>query len=179
MHVKTHWTVSIPTLETERLRLRTWQASDFDTYAAFKSDPELQRYFLGGTKNREEAWEDFCAISGQWVLRGIGAFLVADLKTDEPRGFAGFWYPLDIEVPELCWALFPGNMKQGFATEAASAARQWLYTTHAFDHVVSYIHPDNAASCALAERLGARFIKRSSLYGLDRLVYQHPGKSGT
>ncbi|MCF8109502.1 MAG: GNAT family N-acetyltransferase [Desulfohalobiaceae bacterium] len=42
---------------------------------------------------------------------------------------------------------------------------------------MSYIHPDNAASCALAERLGARLIKRSSLYGLDRLVYQHPGPS--
>ena len=64
----------IPTLETERLRLREWRITDFDGYAALKTNCELQKYVLGGAKRWEEVWDDFCAKSGQWVLRGVGCF---------------------------------------------------------------------------------------------------------
>lgn len=164
----------IPTIETERLRLREWRITDFDAYASLKTNAELQRYVLGGAKSKEEAWDDFCAVSGQWVLRKVGIFLVADRKTDEPRGFSGLWYPLDIEVPELCWSLFPGNVGKGYATEAAIAARHWVYENSRYHQLVSYIHPDNAASCAVAKRLGARLQSRTKLYGEARLLFIHP-----
>jgi len=167
----------IPTLETERLRLRAWRVSDFDAYLSLATRADLQQYVIGGAKDREAAWNDFCAISGQWLLRGVGAFLVADKKTDAPRGFAGLWYPLDIEVPELCWSLFPGSTGNGYATEAASAARAWVYRHRPYQRLVSYIHPDNTASCAVAERLGAELKDRIRLYGHPRLVYAHPPAS--
>ena len=163
----------IPTIETERLRLREWRISDFDGFLALKTDKELQKYYLGGTRSKEQAWDDFCVISGQWVLRGVGIFLIADRKTDEAIGFTGFWFPLDQDVPELCWALFPGNMGKGYATEAAIAARKWVYERRSFSRLVSYIHPDNKTSCAVAERLGAKLKSRTKLYGEDRLVYLH------
>ena len=166
----------IPTIETERLRLREWRISDFDAYLALGTNKELQKYVLGGAKSKEQVWNDFCAISGQWVLRGVGIFLVADRKTDEPRGCTGLWYPLDIEVPELCWSLFPGNMDKGYATEAAIAARQWVYENRPYHQLVSYIHPDNIASCAVAERLGAKLKSRIKLYGEDRLLFLHPDR---
>lgn len=164
----------IPTLETERLRLREWRTSDFEAYLAYRADPELQRYVLAGPAEREAVWENFCAISGLWMLRGIGTFLVADKATDEPVGLAGFWYPLDQEIPELAWSLFPGNMGHGYATEAAAKARDWFFENHRFPKLVSYIHPDNAASCAVAKRLGAELETRVRLYGQDRLVFSHP-----
>ena len=163
----------IPTIETERLRLREWRITDFDAFLALGMNAELQRYVLGGAKSREQVWFDFCAISGQWVLRGVGIFLIADRKTDEPKGYTGLWYPLDLEVPELCWSLFPGNMGKGYATEAAIAARQWVYENHQYDQLVSYIHPDNVASCAVAERLGAKLKSRTKLYGEERLLFLH------
>jgi RimJ/RimL family protein N-acetyltransferase len=165
----------IPRVESKRLRLREWRLSDFEAYLALKTDAELQKYYLGGAKSREAVWEDFCAISGQWMLRGIGAFLVADKHSDEPRGMTGFWFPPDIKSPELHWALFPGNMKKGYATEAARAARKWAYENTPYDTLVSYVHPDNTASRALAERLGAKLHDRILLYGNERLVYLHPG----
>jgi RimJ/RimL family protein N-acetyltransferase len=164
----------IPTIETERLRLREWRITDFDGYLALKTNIELQRYVLGGAKSKEQVWDDFCSISGQWVLRGVGIFLIADRKTDEPIGCTGLWYPLDIEVPELCWSLFPGNMGKGYATEAAIAARQWVYENSQYHQLVSYIHPDNIASCAVAERLGAKLESRTKLYGEERLLFLHP-----
>ena len=153
--------------------MREWKIADFGGFLALKTDPELLQYFLGGTKTAEQAWDDFCAISGQWLLRGVGIFLVADRETDEARGFSGLWFPLDIEVPELCWSLFPGNMGRGYATEAARAARQWVFENTSYQELVSYIHPDNRASCAVADRLGAELNGRTKLYGQDRLVYHH------
>jgi RimJ/RimL family protein N-acetyltransferase len=101
-------------------------------------------------------------------------FLIADKNTDEPIGFAGLWYPLDIEVPELCWSLFLGNTGNGYATEATIAARQWVYENRPYTKLVSYIHPDNAASCAVAERLGAKLEGKITLYGVPRLLFVHP-----
>jgi RimJ/RimL family protein N-acetyltransferase len=43
----------IPTLETERLRLRPFRRSDVDDYAALHADPEVLRY-LG---ERPEPWD--------------------------------------------------------------------------------------------------------------------------
>jgi len=163
----------IPTIETKRLRLRPWKIGDFSVFLALKTDPELLQYYLGGPKTEQQAWDDFCAISGQWHLRGVGIFLVADRATDQARGFSGLWFPLDIEVPELCWSLFPGNMGRGYATEAARAAREWVFENTPYRELVSYIHPDNQASCAVADRLGAKLKGRTKLYGEDRLVYHH------
>ena len=167
----------IPTIETKRLRLRPWKIEDFSGFLALKTDPELLQYYLGGPKTEQQAWDDFCAISGQWHLRGVGIFLVADRETDQARGFSGLWFPLDIDVPELCWSLFPGNMGRGYATEAAQAAREWVFANTSYRELVSYIHPDNKASCAVADRLGAKLKGRIKLYGEDRLVYQHTVKS--
>jgi len=167
-----------PVIQTERLRLREWRISDFEAYLSLKKNPDLQRHVLGGAAvSRLQTWDDFCAISGQWALRGVGIFLVADIATDQPRGFAGLWYPLDIEVPELCWSLFPGNMGKGYATEAARAARSWTYENSPFQRLVSYVHPDNTSSKAVAKRLGAFVLEKTSLYGEDRLVYLHPEPS--
>jgi RimJ/RimL family protein N-acetyltransferase len=170
---KSHSSI-IPTIETERLRLRDWRISDFNGFLALKTDAKLQKYYLGGAKSREQAWDDFCVISGQWVLRGVGIFLIADRDTDEAIGFTGLWFPLDQKLPELCWSLFPGNMGRGYATEAALSARQWVYENRTYRQLVSYIHPDNKASCAVAERLGAKLENRTKLYGEDRLIYLHP-----
>jgi RimJ/RimL family protein N-acetyltransferase len=165
----------IPTIETDRLRLREWRLSDLDAYSAFKTNSALQQYIIGGAKPKEAVWDDYCSISGQWALRGIGLFLVADKNSDNPVGLTGFWYPLDLEAPELCWSLFPGNTGSGYATEAALAARQWVFQNLSYPHLVSYIHPDNTASCRVAKRLGAKLDCKTTLYGEPRLLFVHPG----
>src|SRR5215213_2045577 len=45
----------IPTLETERLRLRPLRRGDIDDYAALNADPEVMRN-VGGTWDRSRSW---------------------------------------------------------------------------------------------------------------------------
>jgi RimJ/RimL family protein N-acetyltransferase len=41
-------TFEIPTLTTDRLKLRAFHADDLDTYAAMQANPEVMRYLLMG-----------------------------------------------------------------------------------------------------------------------------------
>ena len=163
----------IPTVETERLRLRHWEMKDFPAYVGLRTDPELQHY-ADGAVTEQQAWEDFCAAPGQWALRGFGVFLVAERESDAAVGFAGLWYPPDIAEPELCWSLFPGHTGKGYATEAAAAARRWANEALGLPPLMSFIHPDNSASLKVAERLGATFVEETQLRGMPRLFFRHP-----
>ena len=164
----------IPTVETERLRLRGWEMKDFEPFAALRASAELQKH-TGGPRTRAQAWEDFCASPGQWAIRGFGVFLAADRRTGIAVGYAGLWFPPDIEEPELCWSLFPGHTGKGYATEAAAAARRWAYEERGLPPLMSFVHPDNHASRAVAERLGATLERETTLRGAPRLFYRHPG----
>lgn len=166
-----------PTIETERLRLRGWEMRDFEAYAALRTNAELQRYIRGAV-SRDVAWSDFCACAGEWALSGLGVFLVAERESDAAVGYAGLWFPPDLAEPELCWSLFPGNTGRGYATEAARAARAWAYDAHGLAPLMSFIHPDNEASKAVAQRLGARLERETTLRGMPRLLYRHPGQAG-
>ena len=73
--------VDIPTLETERLRLRGYRLSDFDAYFAIFADPEVVR-FLGGTPfNREQSWARFMRQMGIWHHLGFGYWAIEEHAT--------------------------------------------------------------------------------------------------
>ena len=56
---------------------------------------------------------------------------------------------------ELGWALIREHWGRGYATEAASAIRDWAHARRPDDRLVSLITPDNVRSQRVAKRLGA------------------------
>lgn len=168
--------MTIPVIETDRLRLRGWEERDFPAYALLRADAGAQSY-VGPVMTRPQAWSRFCLDLGFWALRGYGTFAIADKASDEALGYTGIWYPLDFDEPELCWSLFLGQAGNGYATEAAMAARDWAYGTLDLPPLMSLIYPDNLPSKAVAGRLGAVFEKDAMLDGEPRHRYRHP-KSG-
>ena len=57
---------------------------------------------------------------------------------------------------ELGWMLYEGFEGQGYATEAATALRDWAFDTLGLESLVSYFHPENHRSMAVAKRLGGQ-----------------------
>lgn len=94
-----------PILNTEQLVLRGWSKNDFPLYASFKAGAEKNRYSIGGVADRVRAWSAFSAMCREWVLRNYGMFAVQ--KQNEPTaiGYAGIWFPPDIEEPERMGAV--------------------------------------------------------------------------
>ncbi len=147
-------TLYIPTLETERLRLRAPIAADFEAYAAFRGSERAR--VLGGPYDRVDAFEQMSALVGHWALRGYGRWMVADRATDEPLGVVGLFFPEDWPEPEIGWSVFEAAEGRGVAYEAALATRAYAYDKLGWRTVVSLIAPSNTRSAALAKRMGAR-----------------------
>jgi len=95
-------TFEIPTLTTERLRLRAFQANDLDAYAEMQANPEVMRYLVAGrTSTRAEVWRTMATALGGWALRGYGMWCCEKIADQAFVGSVGIFQPLDWPEPEI------------------------------------------------------------------------------
>ena len=144
-----------PLLVTERLILRPPAAEDFEAAVAFHADPETMRY-LGGPKERSEAWRIWCGMAGSWHIEGFGMFSMIERASGRWIGRTGPWRPADWPVSEVGWAVCSEFAGKGLAQEAAIASIDYAFDQLGWDAVHHVIAPENAPSIRLAERLGSR-----------------------
>ncbi len=69
------------------------------------------------------------------------------------------------------WTLARAAWGRGYAKEGARASLDYAFDTLGADHVISVIHPDNARSIAVAERLGERYERMWNLDGAEVAIY--------
>lgn len=81
--------LEIPTLLTERLRLRSFRRDDLDDYAALNADPDVLRFLGGGAEpwDRCRSWRHMAFLLGHWQLAGSGMWAL------EHRGSGAFIHP--------------------------------------------------------------------------------------
>ncbi|MCA0930227.1 GNAT family N-acetyltransferase [Ruegeria profundi] len=148
-------TPHIPRLETQRLILRAPSEADLDADAAFFASDTAK--YVGGPLRRDETWRIIALHFGHWALRGFGYWSVDEKDTGAYVGRIGLWFPEGWPEPEVGWTLMTHATGKGYATEAALAARTYAYDMLGWDTAISLIDPDNNASKAVAQRLGAQF----------------------
>jgi RimJ/RimL family protein N-acetyltransferase len=151
-------TPAAPTLETPRLTLRGWRAEDLAPYAAMMADPETARFITrkGLPYSQSQTWGEMALLVGHWQLLGHGMFVVEERAGGAFLGRVGPLRPPGYPGFEIAWGLAPAARGKGYAVEAARAAIDWSFETFGLDRIISIIHPDNAASRRVAERLGER-----------------------
>ena len=160
---------NIPTVNTDRLRLRAFQASDLEAYAAMQANPEVMRYLVTGrTSTRAEVWRTMATSLGAWALRGYGMWACEKIDDGAFVGSVGIFQPLDWPEPEIAYSLDEPFWHRGYATEAAGAARDWLFAHFPVTRAASFIRPENRASIRVAEKIGETF-EREVLGGLFRI----------
>jgi RimJ/RimL family protein N-acetyltransferase len=167
----------VPHIQTERLLLREWRATDLAAHAAMCADDELMR-FLGGTIDRDESWRRMAVHAGHWQLRGYGNWVLQHAGGDGRMiGRAGLWYPDGWFGLEVGWKLERSAWGHGYATEAAAAAIAWAWRQLAADQLISVIHPQNLRSLAVARRLGMTPLREDSAHGhpVTIMALQRPG----
>lgn len=147
--------MQIPTLETPRLILRPLTPDDFEPLCAFYATEHSK--FVGGPMTPELVWRALATELGHWALRGFGRWAVEEKATGKMVGLVGLWRPEGFPENELGWDLLPEATGQGYATEAALAARAYAYETLAWPTLVSMIVPENTGSIGVATRLGAEY----------------------
>lgn len=160
-------------IETARLRLRPMQAADVDDLLAIFADPRVMASFNSPPFNREQ-------MEG-WVGRnlahqsehGYGLFSVI-LKTNGLLiGDCGL-EQMEVEgerAAELGYDFRSDHWNQGFATEAATAVRDYAFQALRLPRLISLIRVGNGASQRVAEKIGMQFSGELMRYG--RRYYQY------
>jgi len=151
-----------PTLETERLILRLPEAQDFEPWAAFMADEEAARY-IGGVQTRETCWRIVCVVAGAWTVRGHSLFSVIEKATGRWVGRVGPWEPEGWPGAEVGWGVVRDAWGKGYATEAATAAIDWVFDALGWDEVIHCIEAPNENSKRVARRLGSRLLREAVL----------------
>lgn len=172
-------------LETERLSLRPLSLDDLDVIAGFVADPETMRYIgTGGARTREQARNTLDWMIETFERQGFG-HLGVERKVDGAlvgRTGLNVWSPGDWSITRLDEADGPVEIEiaylfgrehwgQGFATEAATAVRDWALGELGFERLIALIYPDNVRSIGVARNLGMEPEGEADLGGNRLTVY--------
>ena len=156
-------------LETERLRLTNWLPEHIDEIEALHSDPEVSRYLNsdGKPEPRERAEARFAEWEKQFADNRMGKLRVT-LKDDGTLlGRAGFGIYPPTGEPEIGYALFRQHWGKGYAFEAASGLRDWIFRETDWDRFIGFADIRNAASLRVLRGIGMTETRvEQDVYGL-------------
>jgi len=149
-------------LSTERLNLRTWQATDIPLMAAINADPLVMEHFPS-TQDLMRTQKMIDYIIQHYEKHGYGVYAVETKDTHQFIGFVGLDHPLfeipnlkpkKSEVVEILWRLSSEHWNKGYATEAATAVLRYAFTELKLDEVFSFSVVANSRSRHVMEKIG-------------------------
>lgn len=149
-------------IETDRLILRPPQRKDIEPWAAMMADEEVARY-IGGVQARSIVWRGLMCMAGAWELEGFAMFSVIEKASGRWLGRLGPWMPEGWPGTEVGWSIVRDAWGTGYATEGAIAATDWAFDKLGWTEVIHTINPANAASKAVAQRLGSTYMRQGRL----------------
>jgi RimJ/RimL family protein N-acetyltransferase len=146
-----------PWLTTPRLVLRRPTPEDLDRLFEIHSDPETYRHLPQSAMTHiDQAAERLAQWIEHWDEHGFGYAAVEPVADPTTIGYAGaFHHSLaDRPVLNLYYRFDPAFWGRGYATEAVTAVVEWAGTERPEIPLAARVATNNAASIALAERVG-------------------------
>lgn len=156
-------------LETDRLRLRTWDDTDIDPYLEHLNTPAVLRW-LGPLQTREDVAAVVVRVNASQAEHGHCFWLIERRADGALLGFCGL-KRVNAAGTELAgefevgWRLREDAWGQGYAREAAIASIRRAFLVHGAERVVAFTVQGNRASWGLMERLG--MVRRADLDFID------------
>jgi RimJ/RimL family protein N-acetyltransferase len=146
-------------LETDRLRLTNWLPEHLHDVERLHGDPEVTRYLNsdGQPESRERVQERLDEWAGQFATRRMGKLRVTRKADGELLGRAGFGIYPPTGEPEIGYALFCKHWGNGYAFEAASGLRDWIFRETEEPHFIGFADRRNIGSLKVLTSIGMRF----------------------
>ncbi len=138
------------------VRLRSWEDTDRDAFAAMHADPTVMLDY-GGPITRKESDEKFDRYVTAYRQDGFCRWAV-ESREGVFLGYTGIMpsraaHPIGPHI-EIGWRLVHPAWGYGYATEAARVALDDAFGRLGLSEVIAYTAPDNLRSQAVMTRLG-------------------------
>lgn len=160
--------------ETPRLILRHFHILDAAAMDRVHGDPEVMRFGRGvQTSEWVRQWLRGC-LEDYYQKWGFGQWAVVEKTTRQVIGYCGLTRFDDIDgqaETEIGYRLARAHWGGGYATEAATAVRDYAFDLLCLPRVISIIDPRNAASIRVAEKIGLVHEKDATFRGTPVRIY--------
>ena len=142
-------------LTTQRLVLRPIGPDDLETTHAYAGNPKNAWYmFFLPYASSEETLEALHASAQEWEKDAPLLYDFAVLLDEKHIGSVSITLNPDRTEGELAWILHMDYWHKGYAAEAATALRDWSFSTLHLRRIFAMCDARNVASSRLMERLG-------------------------
>lgn len=143
-------------LETDRLVLSGWRADQIGDLVRLHGDPIVARYLTG--HGNPWSQQEMDAALANWIelftTQKLGKLRVTRRSDGVLVGRAGYGIYPPTGEPELGYSLYPEFWGNGYAFEAASALRDWIFRETDWDHFIGMADTRNVPSLAILDKIG-------------------------
>ena len=147
-------------METQRLRLRFFEADDHGAVAGYCSRPEVQRYLDWKTRDHVELKAALRQMCQQRRLNRPGDVVTLAVERLSDTALIGHvslrWTDATAAQAELRFVFNPVFRGKGYATEAVSATLDLGFDNFGFHRISARCGADNQRSARLMKALGMR-----------------------
>jgi RimJ/RimL family protein N-acetyltransferase len=147
-------------------------ADDLDDLASILTDAETMQYYARPF-TREETTQWIDQNLQRYADDGFGLWAVVSKETGEFLGDCGPVRRLvdDRDEVEIGWQVKRSRWRQGIASEAGAACRDYAFGPLGLERVISLIRPENIPSRGVAEKIGMTIDKEIDYKGFKHYVY--------
>jgi len=143
-------------IETDRLVLSGWRRDQIEDLVRLHGDPIVARYLgADGLPWSRAAME---AALDEWIklfeTRRLGKLRVTRKADGMMVGRAGYGIYARTGEPEIGYSLYPQYWGNGYAFEAASALRDWLFRETDAPHFIGMVDMRNEPSMRVLDKIG-------------------------
>lgn len=139
--------MTVPVLETERLRLRPLHSGDTPWLEELLCDEDVRRYTLQPVRSRIRAWAEapaYAAAPSRWAI---------DLRDAGPAGWISLSTMDELDTLSVGFELRQQFWNQGIMTEALGRLLEHHFALHA-DPLGAIVFEQNYASRRVLEKTG-------------------------
>jgi RimJ/RimL family protein N-acetyltransferase len=164
--------MQIPTLETDRLKLRAFSPEDLDRLVEILAKPRVMRYMPGGQPfPRQKAEANLQAIMRHWDKHGFGWWAVVHKADAQLIGWCGLTFVDELDQTEVAYLFDEPYWGRGIATEGAHASLRYGFEELGLERIIALAHTENIASQRVMEKNGMSYEGEIHLWGLDLAVH--------
>lgn len=161
-----------PIIETKRIILRKFVATDYKAVYEFNSNPEVQKYTGDELIQTEERAKELIAKVSfrDYEEYGYGRWAVVYKPENRVIGFAGLKYLPEFNETDIGFRILPEYWGKGITSEVSKEIIKYGFEELNLKKIIGIAMPENIASCKVLEKIGLS-LYRVGDYDGDGGVY--------